>query len=192
LARRARFGDVGRSAARPREGVGTANGSEERPQVVGGDKSQMRAAWARRKAAGAADPTETQTDAAEPCQRRPRENQRGRKEALGKSGRPPRTARPYMDSSVKNEMIGRVIGRPLVECDEGSPSSHSCRTHGVSTSQGCAQRTAAGGRRALTRAERRAGRRLESAGVARLQTYLRPSVEDMPPGHHGIRARGNG
>jgi len=62
--------------------------------------------------------------------------------------------------------------------------------HGVSTGQGCAQRTAAGGRRALARAERRAVIDSSRAGVVRLQTYLRPSVEDMPPGHHGIRARG--
>ena len=43
----------------------------------------------------------------------------------------------------------------------------------MSTGQGCAQRTAEGGRRALTRAERR-GVSLTLVPVVRLQTYLRP------------------
>jgi len=44
---------------------------------------------------------------------------------------------------------------------------------GVSTGQGCAQRTAEGGRWALTRAEHR-GTSLTPVPVVGLQTYLRP------------------
>jgi hypothetical protein len=45
-------------------------------------------------------------------------------------------SRMYLDSSVKNEMIGRVTSQPVVDCDEGWPPSHSGCVGGVSTGQG--------------------------------------------------------
>ncbi len=68
---------------------------------------------------------------------------------------------------------------------KAKPSSRNChQACGASTGQGCAQRTAEGGRRALTRAERR-GTSLTPVPVVRLQTYLRTLRWSVAPGDHG-------
>jgi hypothetical protein len=55
------------------------------------------------------------------------------------------------------------LSRHFIGAMKAKPSSHNChQACGASTGQGCAQRTAEGGRRALTRAERR-GTALQAA-----------------------------
>jgi hypothetical protein len=58
--------------------------------------------------------------------------------------------------------------------------------YGVSTGQGCAERTAEGGRRALTRAQHRNHERGARAGVG-LRTYLRPHTWGYGPGPQWTR-----
>jgi len=55
---------------------------------------------------------------------------------------------------------------------------------GVSTSQGCAERTAEGGRRALTRAERWDTSLTHGRGQT-ADVSSASSVEPLAPGHHG-------
>ena len=59
------FPDLGKAPARPTE-------VRKGRKLSAETKAKMRAAWARRKAAGAGDTTETQTDAAEPAPQKKR------------------------------------------------------------------------------------------------------------------------